>query len=167
MGFKVSRDSVPNFCSSCGERLKEDDPNNGPPAGKHVSHNTYVRMVFVEFSSASNTISPMTLIQHHTLLLDIRPPRKQTLEILIAGHSSYTPVAPQRFVLSPLLFTLDTHDCYLRNRDLTAEYANNTTFFGWISNNNYSSYQEESTILQRAALTTIYCSTSAKPRDDC
>ena len=78
-----------------------------------------IRMLFVDFSSAFNTVSPMklcTLGLSTTLcnwILDFLTNRPQTVQI--GGHTSSTQVLdtgdPQGCVLSPLLFTLYTYDC--------------------------------------------------------
>ncbi len=84
---------------------------------------SYVRMLFIDFSSAFNTIIPQQLINKLSLLglnnslcnwiLDFLTVRPQSVRV---GHntSSTTTLstgAPQGCVLSPLLFTLLTHDC--------------------------------------------------------
>ncbi len=83
--------------------------------------NTYIRMLFVDFSSAS--ISPMRLTRKlNTLgisttlcnwILDFLTNRPQSVQI--GSLSSSTLVlntgAPQGCVLSPLLFRLYTHNC--------------------------------------------------------
>ncbi len=87
-------------------------------------------MLFIDFSSAFNTIIPQQLINKLNLLglnnslcnwiLDFLTRRPQTVRV---GHntSSTTTLstgAPQGCVLSPLLFTLLTHDC-------TAKFSSN------------------------------------------
>ncbi len=91
---------------------------------------SYVRMLFIDFSSAFNTIIPQQLINKLNLLglnnslcnwiLDFLTGRPQSVRV---GHntSSTTTLntgAPQGCVLSPLLFTLLTHDC-------TAKFSSN------------------------------------------
>ena len=53
--------------------------------------------------------------EHNTLQLDIGPPHKQTQRVWTGSRISYLLVlnngVPQGHVLSPLLFTLQTHDC--------------------------------------------------------
>ncbi len=77
----------------------------------HVENNkTYIRILFVDYSSAFNTISPMKLIGNLSTL-DFLTNRPQT--VLIGGHTYSTFVlytgAPQGCMFSPLLFTLYTH----------------------------------------------------------
>ena len=81
-------------------------------------------MLFVNFSSAFNTISSIKLIeklwawvQHSAAgYLNSSQVRPQTVQI--GSHTSSTLVlnsgAPQGWVLSPLIFTLNTHDCIRR-----------------------------------------------------
>uniref|UniRef100_A0A3B1K0V6 Reverse transcriptase domain-containing protein n=1 Tax=Astyanax mexicanus TaxID=7994 RepID=A0A3B1K0V6_ASTMX len=125
------------------------------------SHNldkkdTYVRMLFVDFSSAFNTIIPQQLI--HKLdslglgtslcnwLLDFLTGRPQAVRVG-SNTSSITTLntgAPQGCVLSPLLFTLLTHDCTPEHTsNLFVKFADDTTVVGLISNNDESHYRSE------------------------
>ncbi len=85
--------------------------------------NTYVRMLFVDYSSAFNTIVPATLVAKlQTLglnrslcswILDFLTGRSQVVRM---GNNTSSPLilntgAPQGCVLSPLLYSLYTHDC--------------------------------------------------------
>ncbi len=84
--------------------------------------NTYVRMLFVDYSSAFNTIVPATLVEKlQTLglnrslcswILDFLTGRSQVVRM---GNNTSSPLtlntgAPQGCVLSPLLYSLYTHD---------------------------------------------------------
>ncbi len=86
--------------------------------------NTYVRMLFVDYSSAFNTIVPATLVaklQTEGLnrclcswILDFLTGRSQN--VVRMGNNTSSPLilntgAPQGCVLSPLLYSLYTHDC--------------------------------------------------------
>ena len=52
--------------------------------------------------------------------------------------------APQRCVFSPLLYSLFTHDCTVRNDSNTIiKFADDTTVVGLITNNNGTAYREE------------------------
>ncbi len=88
----------------------------------HLENNIYIRMLFVDSCPTPNTISPIKLIKLSTLsmsttlcnwILDFLTNRPQTIQI--DSHTPSTLVlntrAPQGCVLSPLLFTLYTHDC--------------------------------------------------------
>ncbi len=85
--------------------------------------NTYVRMLFVDYCSAFNTIVPATLgVKLQTLglnrslcswILDFLTGRSQVVRM---GNNTSSPLirntgAPQGCVLSPLLYSLYTHDC--------------------------------------------------------
>ncbi len=117
---------------------------------------SYVRMLFIEFSSAFNTIIPQQLINKLNLLglnnslcnwiLDFLTGRPQSVRV---GHntSSTTTLstgAPQGCVLSPLLFTLLTHDCTAKfSSNHIIKFADDTTVVGLISNNDETHYREE------------------------
>ncbi len=98
-------------------------------------------MLFVYFSSAFNIISPMnkfsTLGLSTTLcnwILDFLTNRPQTVQI--GGHTSSTLV----------LNTLYTYDCNPQHGDNSiVKFVDNSTIICWISNNDETSYQEDST----------------------
>ncbi len=117
---------------------------------------SYVRMLFIDFSSAFNTIIPQQLIHKLNLLglntslcnwiLDFLTARPQSVRV---GHntSSITTLstgAPQGCVLSLLLFTLLTHDCNAKSSsNHIIKFADDTTVVGLISNNDETHYREE------------------------
>ncbi|KAL0199309.1 hypothetical protein M9458_007849, partial [Cirrhinus mrigala] len=117
---------------------------------------SYVRMLFIDFSSAFNTIIPQQLINKLNLLglntslcnwiLDFLAGRPQSVRV---GHktSSTTTLstgAPQGCVLSPLLFTLLTHNCTAKfSSNHIIKFADDTTVVGLISNNDETHYREE------------------------
>ncbi len=117
---------------------------------------SYVRMLFIDFSSAFNTIIPQQLINKLNQLglnnslcnwiLDFLTGRPQSVRV---GHntSSTTTLstgAPQGCVLSPLLFTLLTHDCTAKfSSNHIIKFADDTTVVGLISNNDETHYREE------------------------
>jgi hypothetical protein len=84
--------------------------------------NTYLRMLFIDYSSAFNTIVPMKLITKlrtlglHTSLcnwiLDFLTTRSQVVRLgnNISATLIFNTGAPQGCVLSPLLYSLFTHD---------------------------------------------------------
>uniref|UniRef100_A0A3B1JF03 Reverse transcriptase domain-containing protein n=1 Tax=Astyanax mexicanus TaxID=7994 RepID=A0A3B1JF03_ASTMX len=116
----------------------------------------YVRMLFIDFSSAFNTIIPQHLIGKLSLLglnsslcnwvLDFLTERPQSVRI--GNNTSSTTIlstgAPQGCVLSPLLFTLLTHDCTAKySSNHIIKFADDTTVVGLISKNDESAYREE------------------------
>uniref|UniRef100_A0A8C2GHX3 Reverse transcriptase domain-containing protein n=1 Tax=Cyprinus carpio TaxID=7962 RepID=A0A8C2GHX3_CYPCA len=117
---------------------------------------SYVRMLFIDFSSAFNTIIPQQLI--HKLvqlglntslcnwLLDFLTGRAQAVRVGSNTSSTITlnTGAPQGYVLSPLLFTLLTHDCTpSHNPNLFIKFADDTTVVGLISNRDETNYRSE------------------------
>ncbi len=117
---------------------------------------SYVRMLFIDFSSAFNTIIPQQLINKLNMLglnnslcnwiLDFLTGRPQSVRV---GHktSSTTTLstgAPQGCVLSLLLFTLLTHDCTAKfSSNLIIKFADDTSVVGLISNNDETHYRHE------------------------
>jgi hypothetical protein len=85
--------------------------------------NTYVRMLFIDYSSAFNTIVPSKLIIKLEALgldpalcnwvLDFLTCRPQVVKVgnNISTSLTLNTVVPQGCVLSPLLYSLFTHDC--------------------------------------------------------
>jgi gmma-aminobutyric acid receptor subunit gamma/cGMP-dependent protein kinase 2 len=104
-----------------------------------VDRNTYVRMVFIDYSSAFNTIVPSKLITKlRTLglntslcnwILDFLTGRPQVVRV--GSNTSAMLIlntAPQGCVLSPLLYSLFTHDCMARHDSNTIiKFADDTT----------------------------------------
>ncbi|KAK3514879.1 hypothetical protein QTP70_033815, partial [Hemibagrus guttatus] len=109
---------------------------------------TYVRMLFIDLSSAFNTIIPQNLTEKLSLLgintslcnwiLDFLTGRPQSVRIGNSTSSDTTlnTGAPQGCVLSPLLFTLLTHDCAAMHS------SNHIIKFADDSKNDESSYRE-------------------------
>uniref|UniRef100_A0A9J8CXB0 Reverse transcriptase domain-containing protein n=1 Tax=Cyprinus carpio carpio TaxID=630221 RepID=A0A9J8CXB0_CYPCA len=113
-------------------------------------------MLFIDFSSAFNTIIPQQLF--HKLvqlglntslcnwLLDFLTGRPQAVRVGSNTSSTITlnTGAPQGCVLSPLLFTLLTHDCTpSHNSNLFIKFADDTTVVGLISNRDETNYRSE------------------------
>uniref|UniRef100_A0AAZ3PMN4 Reverse transcriptase domain-containing protein n=2 Tax=Oncorhynchus tshawytscha TaxID=74940 RepID=A0AAZ3PMN4_ONCTS len=118
--------------------------------------NTYVRMLFIDYSSAFTTIVPSKLvIKLETLgldpalcnwVLDFLTGRPQVVRV---GNNISTPLilntgAPQGCVLSPLLYSLFTHDCVATHASNSIiKFADDTTVLGLITNNDETAYREE------------------------
>ncbi len=109
-----------------------------------------VRMLFIDFSSAFNTIIPQQLINKLNLLgfnnslcnwiLDFLTGRPQSVRV---NHNTMSTTtlstgAPQGCVLSPLL----THDCTAKfSFNHIIKFADDTTVVGLISNNDETHYR--------------------------
>ncbi len=117
---------------------------------------SYVRMLFIDFSSAFNTIIPQQLINKLNLLglnnslcnwiLDFLTGRPQSVRVSHNTSSTTTlsTGAPQGCVLSPLLFTLLTHDTTAKfSSNYIIKFADDRTVVGLISNNDETHYREE------------------------
>ncbi|KAL0170115.1 hypothetical protein M9458_034711, partial [Cirrhinus mrigala] len=117
---------------------------------------SYVRMLFIDFSSAFNTIIPQQLTQKlvqlglntslYNWLLDFLTGRPQAVRV--GSNTSSTIIlntgAPQGCVLSPLLFTLLTHDCTpSHSSNLFIKFADDTTVVGLISKRDEADYRSE------------------------
>ncbi len=124
--------------------------------------NTYVRMLFVDYSSAFNTIVPATLVAKlQTLglnrslcswILDFLTGRSQVVRM---GNNTSSPLtlntgAPQGCVLSPLLYSLYTHDCTAtHSSNIIVKFADDTTVIGLITDNDETAYREEVSTLTK------------------
>ncbi len=124
--------------------------------------NTYVRMLFVDYSSAFNTIVPATLVAKlQTLglnrslcswILDFLTGRSQVVRM---GNNTSSALilntgAPQGCVLSPLLYSLYTHDCTAtHSSNVIVKFADDTTVIGLITDNDETAYREEVSTLTK------------------
>ncbi|KAF0036611.1 hypothetical protein F2P81_011923 [Scophthalmus maximus] len=120
------------------------------------NNNTYARMLFVDFSSAFNTVIPSKL---NTKLGDLgfnNPLRHWLMDFLTnrpqyvkSGHTCSTTITlntgvPQGCVLSPFLYSLFTHDCRpVHGSNTIIKFADDTPVIGLISNNDETAYREE------------------------
>ncbi|KAI4888037.1 hypothetical protein NFI96_004468 [Prochilodus magdalenae] len=120
------------------------------------NRDTYVRMLFIDFSSAFNTIIPQHLIGKLNLLglntslsnwiLDFLTGRPQSVRIgrNTSSTTTLSTGAPQGCVLSPLLFTLPTHDCAaMHSSNHIIKFVDDMTVVGLINKNDESAYREE------------------------
>ncbi len=119
-------------------------------------------MLFVDYSSAFNTIVPATLVAKlQTLglnsslcswILDFLTGRSQVVRM---GNNTSSPLilntgAPQGCVLSPLLYSLYTHDCTATNSfNVIVKFADDTTVIGLITDNDEMAYREEVSTLTK------------------
>uniref|UniRef100_A0A670JPL4 Reverse transcriptase domain-containing protein n=1 Tax=Podarcis muralis TaxID=64176 RepID=A0A670JPL4_PODMU len=117
---------------------------------------TYARLLFVDYSSAFNTILPDRLFLrmtnlgiHQKICLWVRnflTDRPQTVRM--GPYYSSTLVlstgAPQGCVLSPFLYSLYTFDCTpLYKSNTIIKFADDTTVVGLISENDETAYRKE------------------------
>ncbi|KAK3556673.1 hypothetical protein QTP70_012744 [Hemibagrus guttatus] len=117
---------------------------------------TYVRLLFVDFSSAFNTIIP-TLLQ--TKLTQLSVPssicqwitsfltdRHQLVKLgkFMSNSRTTSTGAPQGCVLSPLLFSLYTNDCTSTDPSVKLlKFVDDTTVIGLIQDGDESAYRQE------------------------
>ncbi len=122
----------------------------------------YVRMLFVDYSSAFNIIVPATLVAKlQTLglnrslcswILDFLTGRSQVVRM---GNNTSSPLtlntgAPQGCVLSPLLYSLYTHDCAAtHSSNVIVKFADDTTVIGLITDNDETAYRVEVSTLTK------------------
>uniref|UniRef100_A0A8C6LAW8 Reverse transcriptase domain-containing protein n=1 Tax=Nothobranchius furzeri TaxID=105023 RepID=A0A8C6LAW8_NOTFU len=117
---------------------------------------TSVRMLFIDFSSAFNTIIPNIFVAK-LINLNLPPTTcgwiKDFLTICpqavrFGDKRSSTLMlstgSPQGCVLSPLLFTIYTHDCIpIPRSNKIIKFADDTTLVGLIHNNDDAAYRDE------------------------
>ncbi len=120
--------------------------------------NTYVRMLFVDYSSAFNTIVPATLVvKFQTLglnrslcswILDFLTGRSQVVRM---GNNTSSPLnlntgAPQGCIL----YHLYTHDCTAtHSSNVIVKFADDTTVIGLLTDNDETAYREEVSTLTK------------------
>ena len=117
---------------------------------------TYVRILFVDFSSAFNTIIPNLLLPKlnqlsvptsvcqwiNSFLTD----RQQLVRLgkYTSSTRTISTGAPQGCVLSPLLFSLYTNDCTSKDPSVKLlKFADDTTLIGLIQDSDESAYRQE------------------------
>ena len=116
----------------------------------------YARLLFIDFSSAFNTIIPSRLV---TKLMDLGLSQQicywirnfltdRSQRVRVGSHlSSALSISigsPQGCVLSPLLYTIYTHDCTPTHpSNAIIKFADDTTVVGLISGGDETAYREE------------------------
>ncbi|KAI3369238.1 hypothetical protein L3Q82_007780 [Scortum barcoo] len=113
-------------------------------------------MLFIDYSSAFNTIVPSKLVTKlrdlglNTALCDwiLNFLTGRPLPVQMGSTTSSTLTlntgAPQGCVLSPLLYSLFTHDCVATHSSNTIiKFADDTTVIGLITGDNEAAYREE------------------------
>ncbi|KAI4902911.1 hypothetical protein NFI96_020436 [Prochilodus magdalenae] len=117
--------------------------------------NTCVRMLFIDYSSAFNTIIPAKLIPKLTDLglnshlcnwiLDFLTGRPQVVRVgSLSSSLTLSTGAPQGCVLSPISYSLYTHDCVARHTSNTIfKFADDTTILGLITDGDETAYRDE------------------------
>ena len=113
----------------------------------------YCRVLFVDFSSAFNTIQPHILINklvdlkmnHYVISWILEFLTNRTQYVKFDNHVSDCKVtntgAPQGCVISPVLFTLYTNDCSINTHNTKLiKFADDSTIQGLIKNSNEQSY---------------------------
>ncbi len=113
-----------------------------------AKHGNYVRLLFIDYSSAFNTIVPTKLAVKLSDLgitsslcdwiQDFLTGRPQVVKVGQFTSNSITlnVGAPQGCVLSPLLYSLYTHDCVSSHSSTSiVKFADDTVVLGLINNN--------------------------------
>ncbi len=120
------------------------------------SNGNFARLLFIDYSSAFNTIVPIKLSSKLTDLglnsslcdwiQDFLTGRPQVVKVSQFTSNSITlnVGAPQGCVLSPLLYSLYTHDCVSSHSSTSIiKFADDTVVLGLISNNDETAYLDE------------------------
>lgn len=120
------------------------------------NNNSYVSMLFIDFSSAFNTIIPSKLVSKlcdlgiNTSLCNwiqhflTNRPQSVKLDGHISSTLNLNTGVPQGCVPSPLLYSLFNFDCTpVHGSNSIIKFADDTTVVGLISDNDEAAYREE------------------------
>ena len=124
---------------------------------QHLDYpNTYARILFVDYSSAFNTVIPQQLYDKLQLLsldpsmcywlLDFLLQRSQVVNMnsIISSTIIMNTGTPQGCVLSPLLDSLFTNDCVSHHSSVPLlKFADDITLVGLVSDSDESEYRHE------------------------
>jgi hypothetical protein len=126
---------------------------------KHLEQpKTYVRMLFLDFSSAFNTIQPH-LLAEKLLRMEVNPALIQWVHSFLTGRQQKVRIsgardvmskeivtntgAPQGCVTSPALFTIYTSDCRCREEGvLQIKFSDDTSISGLIMDDDEAGYRK-------------------------
>ena len=112
-------------------------------------------MLLIDYSSAFNTIVRSKLVitlgalgLNHALYNWVMNFLTGCPQVVKVGNNTSTSLilntgAPQGCVLSPLLYSLFTHDCMATHANSIIKFADETTVVGLITNNDETDYREE------------------------
>ena len=112
-------------------------------------------MLFIDYSSAFNTIVPSKLIKLEALGLNpalcnwvldflMGPPEGGKVGNTSSTSQTLNTGAPQGCVLSPIPYSLFTYDCVtMHASNSIIKFANDTTVMGLITNHDEKAYREE------------------------
>ncbi len=120
------------------------------------TNGNYVRLLFIDYSSAFNTIVPTKLAVKLSDLgitsslcdwiQDFLTARPQVVKVgqFTSNSIPLNVGAPQGCVLSPLLYSLYTHDCVSSHSSTSIiKFADDTVVLGLINNNDEAAYLDE------------------------
>ena len=118
--------------------------------------NSYDRLLFLDFSSAFNTIIPQTLVNKLSALglapslcnwirdFLIHRPQSVRINNLTSSTTILNTGSPKGCVLSPLQYTPLTHNCRAHyDSNVIVKFADDTAVIGLITNGDETAYRQE------------------------